>query len=130
MCGKSIFLALASVASLVAPIESLARRAGDASVSGIAHGPGSIGGVNNSVNDQSGIRIMCSRTSFEVQIFSLSPKGIGCEVANSRKWFGQVDDPRLLVWSWSEAEFVEHFQHRGVLGQDLRDQLRQSSVAR
>jgi hypothetical protein len=44
------------------------RRAGDASVSGIAHGPGSIGGVNNSDNDQSGIRIMCSRTSFEVQI--------------------------------------------------------------
>src|SRR6202011_6406640 len=55
MFGKSAFLALASVASLMAPIESLAQRAGDAGVSGIPHGPGSIGGVNNSANDPSGI---------------------------------------------------------------------------
>ena len=55
MFGKSAFLALAFVASLMAPIESLAQRTGDAGVSGIPHGPGSIGGVNNSVNDPSGI---------------------------------------------------------------------------
>ena len=55
MFGKSTFLALAFVASLMAPIESLAQRAGDAGVSGIPHGPGSIGGVNNSANDPSGI---------------------------------------------------------------------------
>ena len=55
MFGKSAFLALAFVASLMAPIEALAQRAGDAGVSGIPHGPGSIGGVNNSANDPSGI---------------------------------------------------------------------------
>jgi len=55
MFGKSAFLALAFVASLMAPIKSLAQRAGDAGVSGIPHGPGSIGGVNNSANDPSGI---------------------------------------------------------------------------
>jgi hypothetical protein len=55
MFGKSTFLALAFVASLMAPIKSLAQRAGDAGVSGIPHGPGSIGGVNNSANDPSGI---------------------------------------------------------------------------
>jgi hypothetical protein len=55
MFGKSAFLALAFVASLMAPIKSLAQGAGDAGVSGIPHGPGSIGGVNNSVNDPSGI---------------------------------------------------------------------------
>ena len=55
MFGKSTFLALAFVASLMAPIESLAQRTGDAGVSGIPHGPGSIGGVNNSANDPSGI---------------------------------------------------------------------------
>jgi hypothetical protein len=55
MFGKSTFLALVFVASLMAPIESHAQRAGDAGVSGIPHGPGSIGGVNNSVNDPSGI---------------------------------------------------------------------------
>ena len=52
MFGKSAFLALAFVASLTAPMKSLAQ---DAGVSGIPHGPGSIGGVNNSVNDPSGI---------------------------------------------------------------------------
>jgi hypothetical protein len=55
MFGKSTFLALAFVASLMAPIKSLAQRAGDAGVSGIPRGPGSIGGVNNSANDPSGI---------------------------------------------------------------------------
>ena len=53
MFGKSALLALAFAAGLMAP--SLAQRAGDAGVSGIPHGPGSIGGVNNSVNDPSGI---------------------------------------------------------------------------
>ena len=55
MFGKSAFLALAFVASSIAPIKSLAQGVGDAGVSGIPHGPGSIGGVNNSVNDPSGI---------------------------------------------------------------------------
>jgi hypothetical protein len=52
MFGKSAFLALAFVASLTAPMKSLAQ---DAGVSGIPHGPGSIGGINNTVNDPSGI---------------------------------------------------------------------------
>ncbi len=52
MFGKSAFLALAFVASLMAPVKSLAQ---DAGVSGIPHGPGSAGGLNNSVNDPSGI---------------------------------------------------------------------------
>jgi hypothetical protein len=55
MFGKSAFLALAFVTSLMAPVTSLAQGAADAGVSGIPHGPGSIGGVNNSVNDPSGI---------------------------------------------------------------------------
>src|SRR6202011_5717364 len=55
MFGKSAFLALAFAAGLMAPISALAQRAGDAGVSGIPHGPGSIGGVNNSANDPSGI---------------------------------------------------------------------------
>jgi hypothetical protein len=55
MFGKSAFLALALAASLMAPVKSLAQGAGDAGVSGIPHGPGSVGGVNNSVNDPSGI---------------------------------------------------------------------------
>jgi hypothetical protein len=55
MFGKSAFLALAFVASLIAPVKSLAQGAGDAGVSGIPHGPGSAGGLNNSVNDPSGI---------------------------------------------------------------------------
>jgi hypothetical protein len=52
MSGKSGFLALAFLASLTAPMNSLAQ---DAGVSGIPHGPGSVGGVNNSINDPSGI---------------------------------------------------------------------------
>jgi hypothetical protein len=55
MFGKSAFLALAFVTSLMAPVTSLAQGAADAGVSGIPRGPGSIGGVNNSVNDPSGI---------------------------------------------------------------------------
>ena len=55
MFGKSAFFALALAASLVAPMKSLAQIAGDAGVSGIPHGPGSAGGLNNSVNDPSGI---------------------------------------------------------------------------
>ena len=52
MPGKSTFLALALAACLAAPVKSLAQ---DAGVSGIPHGPGSAGGLNNSVNDPSGI---------------------------------------------------------------------------
>ena len=59
MFGKSavlaLALALALAASLMAPVKSLAQGAGDAGVSGIPHGPGSVGGVNNSINDPSGI---------------------------------------------------------------------------
>jgi hypothetical protein len=51
MFGKSAFFALA----LAAPMKSLAQVGGDAGVSGIPHGPGSAGGLNNSVNDPSGI---------------------------------------------------------------------------
>jgi hypothetical protein len=52
MFGKSALWALAFVASLTGPLES---RAQDAGVSGIPHGPGSVGGLNNSINDPSGI---------------------------------------------------------------------------
>ena len=57
MFGKSallalVFLALAFLTGLTAPMKSLAQ---DAGVSGIPHGPGSAGGVNNSINDPSGI---------------------------------------------------------------------------
>src|SRR5258706_13666692 len=55
MFGKSAFFALALAASLVAPMKSLAQIAGDAGGSGIPHGPRSAGGLNNSVNDPSGI---------------------------------------------------------------------------
>lgn len=51
MFGKSAFLVLAVAASLAANATSLAQ---DAGVSGI-RGPGSAGGLNNSVNDPSGI---------------------------------------------------------------------------
>src|SRR5438270_870834 len=37
---------------------------------------------------------------------------------------------RLTFRARLEAEFSEHSQHRGVLGQDIRDQLIQSCVAR
>ncbi len=51
MIGKSAFLALVLAASLAAPATSLAQ---DAGVSGI-RGVGSAGGLNNSVNDPSGV---------------------------------------------------------------------------
>ena len=52
MFGKSVFLTLALMAAATA---SFAQRGGDAGVSGIPNGPGSAGGLNNSVNDPSGI---------------------------------------------------------------------------
>jgi hypothetical protein len=52
MFGKSWFFALALVSCLAAPGPILAQ---DAGVSGIPRGPGSAGGLNNSVNDPSGI---------------------------------------------------------------------------
>ena len=52
MFGKSWFFALALVSCLAAPAPLLAQ---DAGVSGIPRGPGSAGGLNNSVNDPSGI---------------------------------------------------------------------------
>src|SRR5438270_1054874 len=39
-------------------------------------------------------------------------------------------DLRFAFRARPEAEFVEHFQHCGVLGQDLRDQFLQSCLAR
>jgi hypothetical protein len=52
MSGKSWVFALAFAACLAALAPSLAQ---DAGVSGIPRGPGSAGGLNNSVNDPSGI---------------------------------------------------------------------------
>ena len=52
MVGKSRVFALALAACLAAPAPSLAQ---DAGVSGIPRGPGSAGGLNNSINDPSGI---------------------------------------------------------------------------
>lgn len=52
MFGKSAVLALALVTGLSAPMN---LRAQDAGVSGIPRGPGSAGGLNNSINDPSGI---------------------------------------------------------------------------
>ena len=52
MSGKSCVFALALAIWLVTPAPSLAQ---DAGVSGIPRGPGSAGGLNNSVNDPSGI---------------------------------------------------------------------------
>jgi hypothetical protein len=52
MFGKSAVFALAFVSCLAAPAPCFAQ---DAGVSGIPRGPGSIGGLNNSVNDPSGI---------------------------------------------------------------------------
>jgi hypothetical protein len=52
MFGKPAFFALAFGLCSILPVPALAQ---DAGVSGIPHGPGSIGGINNSVNDPSGI---------------------------------------------------------------------------
>jgi hypothetical protein len=40
---------------LAAPASTPAQNSGDAGVSGIPKGPGSVGGLNNSINDPSGI---------------------------------------------------------------------------
>ena len=52
MFGKSALFALAFGLCWTGPVPAFAQ---DAGVSGIPHGPGSIGGVNNSINDPSGI---------------------------------------------------------------------------
>ena len=52
MFSKSSFFALAIAGCLLAAAPSLAR---DPGVSGIPRGPGSVGGINNSINDPSGI---------------------------------------------------------------------------
>jgi hypothetical protein len=52
MSGKSAFFALAFWICSIGLVPAIAQ---DAGVSGIPHGPGSIGGVNNSINDPSGI---------------------------------------------------------------------------
>ena len=52
MFGKSCLFALAFAACLAAAAPSFAQ---DAGVSGIPRGPGSAGGLNNSLNDPSGI---------------------------------------------------------------------------
>jgi hypothetical protein len=41
-----------------------------------------------------------------------------------------MHDLRLSFGAGPEAEFAEHFQHRGILGQDLGDQFLQPCVAR
>jgi hypothetical protein len=51
MFGRSSFFVLAFLAALFDPLVSFAQ---DAGVSGIPRGPGSAGGLNNSVNDPSG----------------------------------------------------------------------------
>jgi hypothetical protein len=52
MFGRSSFFALACLVTVTASLASFAQ---DAGVSGIPRGPGSAGGLNNSVNDPSGI---------------------------------------------------------------------------
>jgi len=52
MFGKSCFFALALAGCLAAAAPCFAQ---DAGVSGIPRGPGSVGGLNNSLNDPSGI---------------------------------------------------------------------------
>ena len=52
MFGKPALFALAFGFCSIGPVPAFAQ---DAGVSGIPHGPGSIGGINNSINDPSGI---------------------------------------------------------------------------
>jgi len=53
--GSRVYVgALALV--LMTPVTSSAQNSGDAGVSGIPRGPGSVGGLNNSINDPSGSR--------------------------------------------------------------------------
>lgn len=54
MFGRSALIVVA-IMGLMAPMQLFAQGAGDAGVSGIPRGPGSVGGVNNSINDPSGI---------------------------------------------------------------------------
>jgi hypothetical protein len=54
MLGRSA-LFVAAVLGLLAPAQSFAQLGGDAGVSGIPRGPGSVGGLNNSINDPSGV---------------------------------------------------------------------------
>jgi hypothetical protein len=51
MSWKSTSVTLAVLAGLLTPVKASAQ---DAGVSGIPRGPGSVGGLNNSVNDPSG----------------------------------------------------------------------------
>jgi|SRR5258705_9885655 hypothetical protein len=97
MFGKSAFFALALAASLVAPMKSLAQIAGDAGVSGIPHGPGSAGGLNNSVNDPSGIgnaaRIhpaLCSQQAGVVWC--------GIDPPNAQRHRAEYDRSAASVW--------------------------------
>ena len=56
MFGKTALFAFALALTLpVSPTASVKSFAQDAGVSGIPHGPGSAGGLNNSVRDPSGI---------------------------------------------------------------------------
>ena len=52
MFGKSAFFAMAFGLCSIGAVPAFAQ---DAGVSGIPHGPGSVGGINNSINDPSGI---------------------------------------------------------------------------
>jgi hypothetical protein len=52
MFGRPVFFAMAFLLGLIDPMASLAQ---DAGVSGIPRGPGSAGGLNNSINDPSGV---------------------------------------------------------------------------
>jgi hypothetical protein len=53
MRGKSLLFAVTLLGFAAGPL--LAQGAGDAGVSGIPRGPGNVGGLNNSLNDPSGI---------------------------------------------------------------------------
>jgi hypothetical protein len=53
MFGKSAFFAATLLGLAAGPV--LAQGSGDAGVSGIPRGPGSVGGLNNSLSDPSGI---------------------------------------------------------------------------
>src|SRR3954451_22191856 len=55
MLRKSAFVAVTLLGLSAVPAPLFAQGAGDAGVSGIPRGPGSVGGLNNSLNDPSGI---------------------------------------------------------------------------
>jgi hypothetical protein len=54
LASRVYVVALALV--LIVPVTSSAQNSGDDGVSGIPRGPGSVGGLNNSINDPSGSR--------------------------------------------------------------------------